>query len=259
MVPEKNHRTPQKKQGKHVGFPEMIISGKYKILAILAILTLLGIGYYFREPIVEKTLDCYNLFSDRDRIRSFIDDFGIGAPFVFILFQISQVLLAPIPGEATGFIGGYLFGAIQGFIYSSIGLTVGSWLNFFIGRLLGDRYLKKIVPMEKLKRFDNALRHRGILVVFILFIIPGFPKDYLCLFLGFGSTLPIRVFVILSAIGRMPGTLMLSMQGASLFNRSYGLLALLAGISIFIVFLVYRFRHPVYQWIERLNRKAKSN
>jgi uncharacterized membrane protein YdjX (TVP38/TMEM64 family) len=208
---------------------------------------------------IEKTLDYYNLLSDRDRIQAFIAAFGIGAPFIFILIQVFQVLLAPIPGEASGFIGGYLFGVIQGFIYSSIGLTVGSWLNFFIGRFLGKRYLKKIVPLDKLKRFDNALRHRGILVVFILFVIPGFPKDYLCLFLGFGSTLPIRVFVVLSAIGRIPGTLMLSMQGASLFNRSYGLLALLTGISLSIVFLVYRFRNPIYQWIERLNSKEKSN
>jgi len=237
----------------------MTIPGKYKILAALGALVLFTIGYYYREPIVEKALDYYNLLSDRDRIKSFISAFGIGAPFIFILIQISQVLLAPIPGEATGFIGGYLFGVIQGFIYSSIGLTVGSWLNFFIGRFLGERYVKKIVPLDKLKRFDNALRHRGILVVFILFVIPGFPKDYLCLFLGFGSTLPIRVFVVLSAIGRIPGTLMLSLQGAFLFNRSYGLLALLVGISLSIVFLVYRFRHPIYQWIERLNSKEKSN
>ena len=237
----------------------MTIPGKFKILTIIGTLALLGIGYYYREPIVEKAIDYYTLLLDRDRIKAFIAAFGIGAPFIFILIQISQVLLAPIPGEATGFIGGYLFGVIQGFIYSSIGLTVGSWLNFFIGRFLGERYVKKIVPLDKLKRFDNALRHRGILVVFILFLIPGFPKDYLCLFLGFGSTLPIRVFVVLSAIGRIPGTLMLSLQGAFLFNRSYGLLALLAGISLSIVFLVYRFRHPIYQWIERLNSKAKSD
>ena len=237
----------------------MTIPGKYKVLTLLGSLTLLAVGYYYREPIAETALECYTLLSDRDRVKAFIADFGIGAPFIFILVQISQVLLAPIPGETTGFIGGYLFGAVQGFIYSSIGLTAGSWLNFFIGRFLGERYVKKMVPLDKLKRFDNDLRHKGILVVFILFVIPGFPKDYLCLFLGFGSTLPIRVFVVLSAIGRMPGTLMLSLQGAFLFERSYQLLAIVAGISLLIVFLAYRFRHPVYKWIERLNSKPKSN
>ncbi len=233
--------------------------GRFNILAAAGILALVGIGYYFRAPILSKASDFYALLSDRERIQVFIESFGMAAPLVFILIQVSQVLLAPVPGEATGFIGGYLFGVVQGFIYSSIGLTIGSWLNFFIGRFFGDRYAKRIIPALTLKRLDHALRHQGILVVFILFIIPGFPKDYLCLFLGFGSNLPIRVFVILSAIGRMPGTLMLSMQGAFLFSRSYGRLAVLTGISLGIILLAYRFRHTLYGWIERLNGQEKSN
>lgn len=237
----------------------MTLPGKYKILAAAGILAMAGIGYYYRAPIWANACDAYALLSDRERVKAFVESFGLGAPFVFILIQIAQVLLAPIPGEATGFIGGYLFGAIQGFIYSSIGLTLGSWLNFFVGRFFGERYVKKIIPADTLARLDHALRHQGILVVFILFIIPGFPKDYLCLFLGFGSRLPIRVFVILSAIGRMPGTLMLSIQGAFLFNRSYGLLAVLTVICTGIILLAIRFRHTLYSWMDGLNRNEKSN
>ncbi len=237
----------------------MTVPGKYKILAAVGALAVVGIGYYYRAPVFEKASDYYDLLSDRERIKDFIESFGLGAPIAFILIQVSQVLLAPIPGEATGFIGGYLFGAIQGFIYSTAGLTVGSWLNFFVGRFFGERYVKKVIPPDTLRRLDHALRHQGILIVLILFLIPGFPKDYLCLFLGFASRLPIRVFVVLAAIGRMPGTLLLSMQGAFLFNRSYGLLAVLTGISLGIILLVYRFRHPLYLWIERLNGKQKRN
>jgi uncharacterized membrane protein YdjX (TVP38/TMEM64 family) len=169
--------------------------------------------------------------------------------------QVLQVILAPIPGEATGLIGGYLFGTLQGFIYSSIALTAGSWINFAIGRLLGRRYVRKMIPGASLDRMDFLLRHQGILVVFILFVLPGFPKDYLCLFLGL-STLPLRAFMLITALGRMPGTLLLSLQGASLFEGNYALLAALFGACLLIVYLAYRYRGSLYLWIERQNHRS---
>ena len=78
--------------------------------------------------------------------------------------------MAPVPGEATGFIGGYLFGILPGFIYSSIGLTAGSWLNFTIGRQLGVRFVRKMIPQDKFDRFDTLLRRQGVIVIFILFV-----------------------------------------------------------------------------------------
>ncbi len=76
-----------------------------------------------------------------------------------------QVIFAPVPGEATGFIGGYLFGTFKGFFFSSIGLTIGSWLNFIIGRFLGERYIRKLIPAGPLERFDKALKRQGIFVI----------------------------------------------------------------------------------------------
>ncbi|MDP7416440.1 MAG: hypothetical protein QF888_00435, partial [Desulfobacterales bacterium] len=84
--------------------------------------------------------------------------------------------------------------------------------------------------------------------------IPGFPKDYLCFFLGL-SDLPIRVFIIITAIGRMPGTYMLSLQGAFLYEQMYGLFALILGLCVLVAFFAYRYREPLYRWIERLNNK----
>ena len=86
------------------------------------------------------------------------------------MIQILQVIFAPVPGEATGFIGGFLFGTIPGFIYSSIGLTIGSWLNFMIGRLLGRRFVRKLIPTPQLTKIDAMLKRQGIIVVFILFV-----------------------------------------------------------------------------------------
>ncbi len=226
---------------------------KYKILFALAACLLVLAGYMYRVQLWEQMITYYHILSDREQIKAFITSFRAGAPVVFIFLQILQVLFAPFPGEATGFIGGYLFGTSLGFIYSSIGLTVGSWLNFTIGRFFGTRYIRKLIPAAKLARFDSIVKPRGVMALFVLFIFPGFPKDYLCIFLGF-SAVPMKLFLILASIGRMPGTFVLSFQGASLYSRNYEALAIVTIALLLIAWYIYRFREALYQWIESFDK-----
>ena len=223
-------------------------------IAAAVVCFIVFIGYVYHQYLWEKITDFYHLFSDREQIKTFVASFGHGAPVIFIFIQILQVVFAPFPGEATGFIGGFLFGTAKGFIYSSIGLTAGSWINFTIGRFLGKRFVRKLIPERQLDRLDKVVKRQGVIVLFILFVIPGFPKDYLCLFLGL-STLPLKMFLILTGIGRMPGTLMLSLQGSYVFEQKYGLFAVIMGLCLMVIFLAYRYREPLYQWLEKYNEK----
>jgi len=227
-------------------------SRKHTLFVVVIIVTLVLLGYLNRTFLWEKITVFYHLFTDRDQIKVFIASFGRGAPLVFIIIQILQVLLAPFPGEATGFIGGFLFGAAKGFLYSSIGLTLGSLLNFSVGRFLGKHYVRKIIPPHQLERLDRVVKRQGVIVLFVLFVFPGFPKDYLCLFLGL-SAIPLTVFMVIATIGRMPGTLMLSLQGAYVFEQRYGLFAVIMGVCLIIVFLAYIYRAPLYRWLEKFN------
>ncbi len=213
---------------------------------------------FFRHEVTSGLMTAYRWLSDRDQIRRFVDAFGSGAPFVFMGVQVLQVILAPVPGEATGFIGGYLFGFLKGFVYSSLALSVGSWINFSIGRFLGKRFVRKWIPPVRLDRFNHLLKRQGILVIFVLFIFPGFPKDYLCLFLGI-TALPMKTFLLVASIGRMPGTLILSLQGEFLFNRNYAVFTIVFGITAVAVLLTIRYRETIYAWLERLNRKTNGN
>lgn len=233
---------------------ENLRSHKLKILFGISIIAVAVVIYIFRTPLWDLTHYYWNLLSDREQIKTFITSFGILAPIAFIAIQILQVIFAPVPGEATGFIGGYLFGALQGFIYSSIGLAVGSWLNFLIGRFLGKRFIRKIIPFNYLNKFDSSIKHQGVLILFVLFVFPGFPKDYLCLFLGI-SALPIKVFILLASIGRMPGTLMLSFQGASLYDKSYGPFIIITAICIVFMAIGYKYRDAIYHWVDKFNNK----
>ena len=225
-----------------------------KILIGLLTCLIVLLVILFHESIWETVSQLYHFLSDRDRVRDFINAFGLGAPLVFMGIQILQVIFAPVPGEATGFIGGYLFGVLKGFVYSSTALAIGSWINFSIGRFLGVRYVRKMIPRAKFEKFDSLLKRQGIIVLFLLFVFPGFPKDYLCLFLGL-STLPLKVFILLATIGRMPGTFLLSLQGTYLFEKNYVVLGIVAAVCAVFAILIYRYRESLYLWMERFNSK----
>jgi uncharacterized membrane protein YdjX (TVP38/TMEM64 family) len=213
------------------------------------------LGLLIYQPgIFEKISDLVDFLSDRNNISTYISAYGPWAPLIFMAFQVLQVVFAPVPGEVTGFAGGYLFGVWRGFVYSSIALTMGSIINFAIGSFLGRRFIRRLIPPEHLQRFDTLVRHEGALIIFILFVFPGFPKDYLCLFLGL-STIPFKIFVWLAAVGRMPGTFMLSLQGSILYREKYTLLIIVACVFCLFVLLSYYFRETLYRWIEKQNRR----
>ena len=220
----------------------LVLSGVLLILSLML--------FFYGGELWSLIVRFFYFLSDREKIRVYIEGFGHAAPWIFMLVQILQVLLAPVPGEATGFIGGYLFGVTKGFIFSSIALSIGSIINFGLGRFLGQRYVRKVIPAKYLARFDMVAKREGVLIVFMLFVFPGFPKDYLCLFLGL-SALPFKIFVFMTTIGRMPGTFILSLQGAMLFEQNYWILAIATAICSGIVLIGYRYRESFYAWIDK--------
>jgi|UniRef100_A0A7V6DNU7 uncharacterized membrane protein YdjX (TVP38/TMEM64 family) len=222
------------------------------LLAGLALTVLcLSLVVYYREPLWAWLAPYYDLATDKEKIKAIIKSAGPLAPLLFIAIQALQVIFAPIPGEATGFLGGYLFGVPLGLLYSTLGLTLGSALAFLLGQWLEKHYIARIVSRETMQRFDFLMEHQGALVAFILFLIPGFPKDYLCFILGL-SPMNLRVFLVICTIGRIPGTLMLTLQGAEVYAGHYWSTFILFVFCLFIAGLAYYFRETLYVWIRRL-------
>ena len=81
-----------------------------------------------------KQAGFYNSLHSRYQLKKIILSFGAYSPLVYILLQVAQVVVAPIPGGAIEFLGGYLFGANAGFVYSMIGLIIGSVGRFRSGK-----------------------------------------------------------------------------------------------------------------------------
>jgi uncharacterized membrane protein YdjX (TVP38/TMEM64 family) len=190
------------------------------------------------------------LLEDKERVKALLKAAGPLAPLIFISGQALQVVFAPIPGEATGFIGGFLFGVPLGMLYSTIGLTLGSMLAFGLGRLLEHKFVERVVSRGTLDRFDFLMERQGTLIAFFLFAVPGFPKDYLCFILGL-SLMSWKLFLLLSTVGRLPGTLMLTLQGAKVYQGDYLFTGVLIALCLALAGVLYYFREPLYHWLRR--------
>jgi uncharacterized membrane protein YdjX (TVP38/TMEM64 family) len=161
------------------------------------------------------------------------------------------VIVAPIPGGAIEFLGGYLFGVKAGLIYSMIGLTLGSWFAFSLARIFEKWVVERFVSAQTLKKFDYLIGHEGVILSFLLFLIPGFPKDALCYILGL-TPMHLGIFLVISTVGRIPGTLMATLQGAKAFEHQYMLFLILLGVSALVILVFYIYHEEIHQLIKKL-------
>ena len=223
------------------------------VIAVAFAALFLSIFWNYLSPWM---LDWYDFLSSKEKIKTWLKSFGSAAPLVFIFIQSFQVVFAPIPGEATGFLGGYLFGIPAGFLYSTIGLTVGSVAAFLLGRWLEIHFVEKIVKRETLEKFDFIIERQGALLAFLFFLIPGFPKDYLCFILGL-SQMPLRVFLIIVTIGRIPGTFLLTLQGANVYKGHYITFFILLGIFLLVGLFMLLYKENLYRWLRNLEKNKR--
>jgi len=180
-------------------------------------------------------------FLNKKRMAHFLDSLGPWSVLVFIVLQVAQVVAAPIPGEVTGFLGGYLFGKFFGVVLSTIGLTFGSYIAFILARTFGRPLIERFIPKSTMQRFDYLLHHKAAFLVFLLFLIPGFPKDWLCYILGLGH-LTTTEFLVIGGTGRLFGTILLTLGGSYLRHHQYVRFYILVGIGISVVIVALAYR-----------------
>ena len=205
-------------------------------------------------PAGEDLDDFEGIYSSSDKLSRFLQHLGPYSPAVFVLFQILQVIAAPFPGELTGVAGGYVYGETIGFILSSIGLSIGSWVAFELASILGRPFVERFVKREVLEKFNFLTTNAGVAICFLLFLFPGFPKDYLCYVLGL-SRMRLSTFLLVSIIGRLPGTYLLTMQGATIRNEEYSMFVIILVLSLGILAVAYYYRNQLFDWIKHRHHR----
>ena len=209
---------------------------------VLAVVLTIGGGWLLHS------FGVIDLFLDRQRMLTFIHDHRAYAAMTFIGLQALQVVAAPIPGEATGFVGGYLFGTGAGILYSTIGLTIGSWIAFMIARLLGRHIVERLVSARVMRKYDYLMKHKGLFLAFLMYLVPGFPKDLLCYLLGLGHMGQVA-FLLVSTSGRFFGTALLTIGGTLFRNKQYDALFMVIGGGMAVVILVMVYRKHLELWM----------
>jgi len=216
------------------------------------LLLLLLVGVILGGAYLMYATGMIDLLTSKNRLLQFIKENRTHAATIFIGLQIVQVVAAPVPGEVTGFVGGILFGPVWGVVYSTIGLTIGSWLAFMLARLLGRPLIERLVSAETIQRYDYVMQHKGLLLAFLMFLIPGFPKDILCYVLGLGH-MQQRDFLLVSASGRLLGTVLLTMGGTYFRDAHYGALFTIVGVSLGIILIAMIYRDRIELVLRRMS------
>ena len=165
-----------------------------------------------------------------EQFRAFIEAYGWKGRLVFLGLQVLQVVVAFIPGELLEVGAGYAFGPIEGTLLCMAGVAVASSIIFLLSRKLGVRMVELFVSREKIDelRFINNERKLKRLT-FLLYFIPGTPKDLLTYFAGL-TRFRLHEFLIISMIARIPSVVSSTVGGHIINNENY-----IGGLILFLI------------------------
>jgi len=211
------------------------------IVRIAALLLLVGFIAFCSWRLMPQVT---HLFKNPEQFRTLLLGFGDWSRAVFIGLQILQVMAAPLPGELIQIAGGYVFGVLTGTLLSLVGILLGSLMAFYLARWLGYPLLQALISQEKLEHFHDLLNtNRAEVIVFVLFLVPGAPKDILTFIAG-ATPIPSGHFFLAAMLGRFPGILVSAFIGAQLEKHQYFLAGVLglAAATIFLLGIIYHDR-----------------
>lgn len=218
---------------------------KIYLFAIIVALIFIGaVGYLVGKPMVE-------FVREPERFRAWVDSSGFVSRVVFVGMVVFQLIIALIPGEPLEMGAGYAFGAVEGTILCIIGCVIGSALVFLFVRRFGVKLVEVFFPREKIRslRFLQDSRRLNLLT-FIVFFIPGTPKDLLSYFIGL-TDMKLGTWLCITAVARIPSIVTSTVTGDALGLKDYQFALIAFGVTLalsLLGILVYRRlsarRHP---------------
>lgn len=160
-------------------------------------------------------------FQHPRKFRSWVNAHGLLGKMAFVGIDMLQVIFAVIPGEPIELGGGYAFGAVEGLFLCLIGDAVGTAVIFLFTKRLGAKLVESVIGREKIQSLSFIKNSQRLnLLVFLLFFIPGTPKDVFTYFIGI-TPMKLRTFLALASIGRIPSILTSTITGDALGMQDY--------------------------------------
>lgn len=221
-----------------------VLDGKKRLKIVVNIILIAVFLAFLAFLAMKFGPEITRLAREPEKLKEVLNSFGWKGVLVFMLIQLLQVVVAVIPGEFVQLAGGYLYGTWLGTLYSMAGIVAGSVVVFYVARLLGYPIVKTFVSKEHLEKFDFMMNNdKSEIGMFILFLIPGIPKDMLTYIAGLTPIKPLRFFAIIT-VGRLPALLASSYIGYSTQKGNYLIVVILsvAALALFIAGLLLKDR-----------------
>lgn len=219
-----------------------------RIVALVSLAVVIALVSWLTVFLVQK----FSVFgSDPAAFKAFIEEYGWKGWLVGLGIQILQVVISLIPGEVVEVGMGYAFGWLGGTALCLLGVALASSVIFLLVKRWGVQLVELFISRKKIDelRFINS-EQRLKRTVFLLFFIPGTPKDLFTYFIGL-TRIKLHEFLIISLIARIPTVVSSTVGGNLIQDESYwGAILLFAvtgavslfGIVIYNRLLAYRNR-----------------
>ena len=216
-------------------------------ILIVFILVLIGASIFLAEPMM-------NFFKNPELVRNWVHSRGILGHFAFIGIFVFQIILAFIPGEPLEISAGFVFGFWQGTLVCIIGAAIGSVLVFAFVKYFGKKLVTTFISEEKINSLKFlSSKKRLNTMVFILFAIPGAPKDVMTYFVGM-TPMKLADWIWISTLARLPSILSSTALGSAVAEQSY----IFAVITFLVTALLSVLGIIFYRHIVKTEGKTKN-
>ncbi|CAN5573852.1 TVP38/TMEM64 family protein [soil metagenome] len=201
---------------------------------------LVGIGLALVAVVVVARLTGLSEYISLDglnRLRDWIEGFGVVAPLVFIaIYAVATV--AFLPGTPLSLLAGLIFGPVFGTLWAVIGATIGATLAFLIGRYAARGLVEGWTSNnERVKKLDEGVERQGWRMLLITRLVPVFPfnlQNY-----AYGITkIGLSTYVLLTAVCIIPGAAVYTFAGGSLASAQQDLTRTFVYLGVAAAFFV---------------------
>lgn len=191
---------------------------KHKKVLIIAGLILFGILTVVITVISYPYIKSLSVPENQIKFKNYIDSLGFWGVIVVFLIQVCQIIFAFIPGEPIEVLAGVMYGTFGGLAICLVGILLGSLLIFLMVRKFGKRLILKLYSKEKIENLSflkNSSKRNTL--IFLLFFIPGTPKDLLTYFAGL-TKIKMAEFLLISTFARIPSVITSTLAGSTISN-----------------------------------------
>lgn len=221
-----------------------------KLIALVAVV-LLALGYVVWD--VTSAGPISSFLSDHDKVVESVEKMGFFAPALYIVINILQIILAPIPGQVVGGVGGYVFGW-WGVLWTLIGSTIGYLIVILIARKFGRPLLEKIFKKEAVEKFDFALGDNAAIILFLIFLLPGLPDDMVGYMAGL-TDIPIKKLLVLITLGHLSTIIITNYIGMGLGSDNLAPVIIVSVIVVLALALAAWQKDRIMNFLKKQGKK----